>query len=223
MRAKPPARRRPPIGLRSRFRPGLVLRRQPRLWWLVVASAALAAGWSVSSAVAGAERSRAAWGATRSVLVVQRARHTGEELRPGDVVLVERPRATVPASALDALPKGSTLRGDVVKGEVVVAERLADATLSRVAARLPTGTRAVAIPIEVGSAPPLAVGDHVDVLVALPEETAGSGPPGFALTDGALVVSVDEAAVTVAVPREVAPRVAVALGQGAVTLALVGG
>jgi len=38
----------------------------------------------------------------------------------------------------------------------------------------------------------------------------------------AAVVSVEDASVTVAVPLELAPRIAVALGQGAVTLALVG-
>ena len=186
-------------------------------------SAALLAGWSVSSAVAGAERARAAWGATRPVLVVQHPRRAGDELRAGDVALVERPRATLPGGALDRLPDGAVLTAAVVEGEVLVAERLADAHLSAVAARLPTGTRAVAIPVETGSAPPLAVGDHVDLLVALPAEAAGSGPPGFTLADGVLVVAVDEAAVTVAVPRDVAPRVAVALGQGAVSLALVGG
>jgi Flp pilus assembly protein CpaB len=223
MRVKPPARRRSPAGPRHRFRPGLALRRQPRLWWIVVAAAALTAGWSVSSAVAGAERSKAAWGTTRAVLVVQRARDAGEQLRAGDVALVQRPLATVPRTALGTLTRGAVLRAAVVEGEVVVAERLAETKLSAVAARLPAGTRAMAIPIDTGTAPPLGVGDRVDVLVALPVEAAGGGPPGFALADGARVVAVDEAAVTVAVPRALAPRVAVALGQGAVSLALVGG
>ena len=37
------------------------------------------------------------------------------------------------------------------------------------------------------------------------------------------MVDVTEQAVTVAVPRDLAPRLAVAFGQGAVSLALVGG
>jgi hypothetical protein len=74
--------------------------------------------------------------------------------------------------------------------------------------------------VEPGTTPPLAVGDRVDVLVALPAEAADGGPPGFALATDVVVVDVTEAAVTVAVPRAAAPRLAVAFGQGAVTLAL---
>ena len=59
-------------------------------------------------------------------------------------------------------------------------------------------------------------------MVAVAPEAAGDGPPGFVVAPDALVVAVDEAAVTVAVSRAEAPRIAVALGQGAVTLALIG-
>jgi Flp pilus assembly protein CpaB len=201
---------------------GLLLRRRPHLWWLLVISVALAAGWLAAAVVAHAERTRAGWGATEAVVVVEHARRAGDELRPGDVTVVERPRAMVPADALEALPPGAALRADVVAGEVLVASRLAPSGLTGVAAMLPPGTRAVAIPTEAGLTPPLAPGDRVDVLVALPAEAAGDGPPGFAVATGALVVAVDDAGATVAVPRDTAPRVAVALGQGAVTLALVG-
>ena len=47
--------------------------------------------------------------------------------------------------------------------------------------------------------------------------------PGFALAEDVPVVDVTDAAVTIAVRRDVAPRLAVAFGQGAVTLALLGG
>ena len=67
------------------------------------------------------------------------------------------------------------------------------------------------------------MGDRVDVVVALPEAAAGDGPPGFALASEVDVVDVDDAAATLAIPRDDVPRVAVALGQGAVSLALVGG
>lgn len=205
-----------------RPRLGLLLRRRPQLWWLLVISVALTAGWLAAGVVARAERTRAGWGATQAVVVIDHARRAGEALGPGDVALVERPRAVVPADALEALPPGAVLRADVFAGEVLVAGRLAPSGLTGVAAMLPAGTRAVAIPTEAGLVPPLAPGDRVDVLVALPAEAAGDGPPGFAVATSALVVAVDEAGVTVAVPRDTAPRVAVALGQGAVTLALVG-
>jgi Flp pilus assembly protein CpaB len=110
----------------------------------------------------------------------------------------------------------------VFDGEVVRRERLAPSGASALAARLPTGTRAVAIPVEPGTTPPVAVGDLVEVLVALAPEAAGTGAPGFALATGVPVVDVTDAAVTIAVDRDVAPRLAVAFGQGAVTLAVVG-
>lgn len=220
MRPKPRSRR--PLGARHRFRPGLVLRRQPRLWWLLVLSVALTTGWLASTVVTRADRARLAWGTSQQVLVAARDLAPGHELQATDVALVSRPLSMIPGAALTELPEGTVVQAQVLKGEVVVAERLAPAGLTGVAAMLPPGTRAVAIPTEPGMAPPLTVGDHVDVLVALAPESAGDGPPGFAVATGALVVAIDEAAVTVAVPRDTAPRIAVALGRGAVTLALIG-
>jgi Flp pilus assembly protein CpaB len=111
----------------------------------------------------------------------------------------------------------------IYEGEVVRRARLVPGTLSTVAARLPPGTRAVAVPLDPGLAPPLAVGDRVDILVALAGEAASGGPPGFAVATDVEVVHATDQAATLAVPRDRAPRVAVALGQGAVSLALVGG
>jgi Flp pilus assembly protein CpaB len=220
MRPKPRSRR--PAGIRPRFRPGLALRRDPRLWWLLVLSVALTAGWIASSVVSRADRARHAWGASDAVLVAERDLQPGDEVGAHDVSLERRPATMVPATALHELPAGAVVHERVLTGEVLVTERLAAAGLSGLAATLPAGTRAVAVPVEPGMAPPLAVGDQVDVLVALPAETAGDGPPGFAVATDALVVAVDDASVTVAVARSVAPRIAVALGQGAVLLALVG-
>lgn len=206
----------------TRLRLGLQLRRHPRLWWLVVVGCALAAA-SVTAAVAGrAERAQAAWGRTAAVLVARHDLVPGQPVGPGDVDVVERPVATVPPTALRTLPRHAVSRSSVYAGEVLVRGRLAPTGLRGVAATLPPSTRAVAIPRDPATAPPLRVGDRVDVLVALPPDAAGSGPPGFAIATNALVVAVEEAAVTVAVERVAAPRVAVALGQGAVTLALIG-
>lgn len=219
---RPTPRPRRPLGVRPRFRPGLMLRRQPRLWWVLVLSVALTAGWLASTVVARADRTRLAWGASQQVLVAERDLAPGDELLARDVALVARPRSMVPATALSELPDGAVLRAHILQGEVVVGQRLAPAGLTGVAAMLPAGTRAVAIPTEPGMAPPLRVGDHVDVLVALAPESAGDGAPGFAVATDALVVAIDEAAITVAVSRDTAPRIVVALGQGAVTLALIG-
>jgi Flp pilus assembly protein CpaB len=207
---------------RRRLHVGLALRRQPRLWWLLTIATAVAVGWVVSSIVAEAERSRAAWGTSVVVAVATRDIEAGDPITMGDVDLVERPLAVLPDDALDHLPESAVASTAIAAGEVLVTARLAAAGFTGLAATLPEGSRAVAIPVEVGLAPPLAAGDRVDVLVALAPDAAGNGPPGFVVAAGALVVSVDEGAVTVAVQAPVAPRIAVALGHGAVTLALVG-
>ncbi len=205
-----------------RVRPLLALRRRPRLWWVLAGALATGVGAAVSSAVSDAEAARAAWGEPVVVIVAARDLRPGHELSEADVSLVERPAALVPPGALRALPVGASTHTAVFEGEILLEGRLAPAGLQALAAVLPPGTRAVAVPVEAGGAPPLLVGDVVDVLVALPREAAGDGPPGFVLATGALVVDVADTAVTVAVEREVAPRLAVALGQGAVMLALVG-
>ena len=207
---------------RRRFRVGLALRRQPRIWWLLTLGTAAAVGWIVSSIVTEADRTRAAWGRSTVVAVATRDIAAGSPLGADDVDLVKRPLTLVPPGALEELPDGQVAAAAIAAGEVVVTARLAPLGLTGLAATLPGGSRAVAIPVEVGLAPPLSVGDHVDVLVALAPEAAGDGPPGFVVAAGALVVAVDEGAVTVAVRAALAPRIAVALGQGAVTLALVG-
>jgi Flp pilus assembly protein CpaB len=219
MRPKPLPRRTRPT--RRRPRPVLALRRKPQLWWAVVVTLAVGVGWAVAATVSRAEAARLAWGDPVTVAVAARDLGPGDEVGHGDVQLVDRPPDLVPDGALGEVPTGQVVRAAVFEGEVLVGARLAPLGVDGLAATLPEGTRAVAIPVETGTAPPLARGDQVDVLVALPEAAAGGGPPGFAVTSDAVVVDVDEAAVTIAVERDVAPRIAVALGQGAVTLALV--
>ena len=214
MRPKPPTRR--------RIRPGLLLRRQPRLRIAVVATAVVIAGTSVASAIERAERAEAAWGAGHTVVVVTR------DLEPGDLIdgsntdVVDRPSAVIPDGAPSSVPEGARAGAAVMAGEVLLGGHLAPHGLTELTARLPPHTRAVAIPSEPGTTPALSIGDTVDVLVALAPEAASAGPPGFTIAAGALVVDVSDAAITVAVSTGAAPRIAVALGQGAVTLALVG-
>lgn len=220
MRPKPPVHRRP-LGA-SRPRIGLLLRREPRLWWLVVLAGAAATGLAVSHVLGTAEATRRAWGTTEPVLVVRHDVAAGSTLSARDVELVDVPTGLAPAGALDELPAGAVARVDLSAREPLLPRRLAGHDLSALAAALPPGTRAIAIPTEPGTAPPLDAGDRVDVLVVVAAEVAGDGPPGFAIATDALVVAVDDDAVTVAVERDEAPRVAAALGLGAVTLALVG-
>ena len=202
---------------------GLALRRRPRLRSALSAAMAVACGLAVFATLERAEGARRAWGDGVPVLVAVGDLAPGTRLDASNTRVALLPQPLVPAGALSDLPRDGRLVEAVYEGETIRSERLAARALSAVAARLPAGTRAMAIPMEAGLVPALTIGDRVDVLVAVPAEAAAGGPPGFALAEAVLVVDVTEQAVTVAVPRDLAPRLAVAFGQGAVSLALVGG
>jgi Flp pilus assembly protein CpaB len=184
------------------------------------------------SLVSSAEAARDRWGRARPVAV---ATH---DLAPGDVIegstieIRRLPEAAVSPEALAEPPTGSVVRQPVLAGEALVAERLAPQGLTGVAALVPAGHRAVAVPLGPVAAPPLAVGDLVDVLavvaVASEEPPDGSGAqraaePSFPLVESAVVVDVGEQSISVAVPEADAPRVAWVLTNGSVVLALSGG
>jgi hypothetical protein len=100
-------------------------------------------------------------------------------------------------------------------GEPLLDGRLAPGGLSATAARLPEGTRGVAVPI--GVAPlPVEAGDHVDVLETLDAST-------IVVARRALVVDVGGDGITVAVDESAASDVASAVVLGSVTLVLSGG
>lgn len=204
-------------------RPGvaLTLRRRPRLRAGIVVAIGVLSGTAVATTVQQAEDARAAWGRRTTVLVATADIAAGERLDAGNTVLVAHPAPLVPDGAVTSRAADARAAAALLDGEVVREERLAPNGASAVAARLPPGTRAMAVPVEPGTMPALAIGDRVEVLVALAPEAAGDGPPGFALATDVPVVDVTDMAVTLAVSRDVAPRLAVAFGQGAVTLALV--
>jgi hypothetical protein len=101
-----------------------------------------------------------------------------------------------------------------------------------VAALLPEDQRAVSVPIGPAGAPPLRIGDEVDLLAVLPtmsevsehsetEDGARAGP-AFPIVERARVVDVGQDAVSVAVPALDAPVVAYAVTNGMVLVALAG-
>jgi Flp pilus assembly protein CpaB len=194
---------------------------------VVVLGLAVVTGLVVISLVSSAEAARQRWGRARPVAVATR------DLAPGDVIdgsMVEvrrLPEAAVSPGALAEPPAGSVVRQPVVAGEALVAQRLAPQGLTGVAALVPAGHRAVALPIGPLAVPPLTVGDLVDVLAVVP--LAGDDPPGqsanepaFPLVEAATVVDVGEQSITVAVPEPDAPRVAWLLANGSAVLALAG-
>jgi Flp pilus assembly protein CpaB len=193
----------------------------------VVLALAIVTGLVVVALVWSAEATRQRWGRARPVAVATR------DLAPGDIVdgsaveVRRLPEAAVTPGALTEPPSGSVVRQGVAAGEPLVPERLAPQGLTGVAALVPAGHRAVAIPLGPLAAPPLMVGDLVDVLavVAAPAEERPRPPgnqPSFPLVDAAVVVDVGEQSIAVAVPEADAPRVAWVLTNGSIVLALAG-
>jgi Flp pilus assembly protein CpaB len=191
---------------------------------------ALVTGLAVASLVQSGEAARRSWGASRPVAVATRDLAPGDVLSPGAVEVRRLPEAVVPAGASASAPVGAVVRQPVVAGEPLVPARLAPDGLTGTAALVPEGFRAVAVPLGPTGVPPLAVGDEVDVLAVVPPDLVAAEPggddrgsgPAFPLVERALVVDVGEEAASVAVPQPDAPRVAFALAQGAVVLALAG-
>jgi Flp pilus assembly protein CpaB len=174
-----------------------------------------ATGLVVSSFVGRASAAASRWGAPRPVVVAARPVAMGDVLGPDDVVVRPVPASLVPAGALERLPVGRTLLAPLSRGEIVVVARVAPGGVGGLTALLPEGARALAVPVGPGT-PPVGRGDRVDVLATFDAQ------PTFAVATGAAVLAVtDGKAVTVAVTPDEAPRVAFALAQGTVTLALV--
>lgn len=206
---------------------GVRLRRalfHPTIRRLVIAALAAATIGLTVAALTAAEATRERWGSTRAVLVATHDLAPGDPLDQASVRVDALPRAMTPAGALAELPIATVALHPILAGEPVVRERLAPSGLEGAAALVGPGRRAVAVPRNPVAAPPLSLGDLVDVLVVLPPETeSGRDPPAFPVTERATVVDVADDAISVAVPEDDAPRVAWAVTQGAAVLALAGG
>ncbi|MDQ3145789.1 MAG: hypothetical protein M3R01_02450, partial [Actinomycetota bacterium] len=143
----------------------------------------------------------------------------GVTVGAGDTELRPFPAGLVPPGALGDHVDGAVVTSSILAGEVVLDARLGPAGLSPTVALLPPGTRGLAVPAGPGTVP-LARGDLADVLATFDPGLAEGGEPTVAVARSALVVHVDEEAVTIAVTADQSPRVAFALAAGAVTLAL---
>jgi len=177
--------------------------RIPLVRLLVALGLGLATFLTVRSAVEPASDA----GPLVEVAVVARPVRAGAPVAPDDVRTATLPVGALPDAEPAPRPVGHTARVDLVPGEVVLAARLGPRGL---AALLPPGTRALAVPRAAGT-PPLEPGQRVDLLAS-----------GGIVVDGASVLAVDDSGTTVAVPEEAAPAVAEAIAASAVTLALAG-
>jgi pilus assembly protein CpaB len=189
-----------------------------------VAVLAIATALTVLAVVNAAGAARDRWGHSRPVVVATRDLAPGEVVDPSAVETRDLPEGVLTDGALAATPEGAVVRQPILAGEPVAERRLAPNGLTGAAALVPPGERAVAVPLGPAGAPPLVVGDLVDVVAVLPAGLdAGTEPPAFPLVERAAVVDVTDQAISVAVPEADAPRVAWALSNGSVVLALAGG
>ena len=199
----------------------LRIRRRPLVYWSLTGALALVTGLVVSSAVAGAREARAGYGTTRSVIVAAHDIPAGATIEAGDTRRELRPVALVPPRALDTPPVGQIASASIVEGEPIVADRVAAAGLSAVAALIPPGDLGIAVPLEPGTMT-LAIGDHVEVLATFDPDTI-EGVPTIVVAPLAVVVDVRDAAVTLSMPQGDGERVAFALATAAVTVVLTSG
>jgi Flp pilus assembly protein CpaB len=193
----------------------------------MVLGLAIVTGLVVITLVSSVEAARQRWGRARPVAVATRDLSPGDPVDDSAVEVRRLPEAAVAPGALAEPPSGSVVRQPVAAGEPLLPQRLAPQGLTGVAALVPAGHRAVAIPIGPLAAPPLTTGDLVDVLAVVPalvEERPrpSAGQPSFPLVEAAVVVDVGEQSIAVAVPEADAPRVAWVLTNGSVVLALAG-
>jgi Flp pilus assembly protein CpaB len=198
------------------------IRRHRWLYWVGSIALAGITAHAISSAAGRAEAARAAWGEARPVLVARHRLDVGDVLDAEDVATDSWPAAVVPRGAVTAAgdAAGRTVVEVIEPGEAVLAGRLAPEGLQGVAALVPAGWRALAMPTG-PAALPLSVGDHVDLVAAVDGTSDDSSQsPSFVLADNALVVALDDKSVTVAVPAQDAPRVALGIVSGSVVPAL---
>lgn len=202
------------------------LRRSSLLFWSTTLAVAGATGLFVSHQVSEASARAARLGGLRDVPVTARPIAAGKVLDAGDVVMRRLPSAAVPDGAVARSPVGRPTSVPLAAGEVLLAEKLAPDGARGVAALLPAGMRALAVPVDPAGLA-LERGHRVDVLATFDVELAGdrgadAGAPTFPVATDAVVLDAGEESVTIAVSPDEAPRVAFAISRGTVTLALTG-
>lgn len=204
---------RAPRPTRRRFR----LTRSPFAFWLVAALLALVTASVVSGAIGRAESMAARYGPLTPVVVAARPVERGAALAGADLTVREVPAGFLPEGVFRTVDevRGRAPVVPLLAGEPVLRGRLAPDGLSGVAALLPPGRRAMAVPTG-GASPPLRKGDAVDVLATF------DGAPAVAVAADATVLDVGTESATISVTPDEARAVAYALSQGGVTVVISG-
>jgi Flp pilus assembly protein CpaB len=215
-----PLRRAPlPLAARPRRVSLRRLRRHPLVYWLLAGLLAVGAAWSMNATTSRARAVESSLGRTVQAPFARHALDRGAVIEAGDIEWRAAPVGLLPAATADDV-EDRTVVEPILEGEPVADTRLAPEGARGVRALLPPGTRAVAVPTDL-AAPPIEVGDRVDLLAAF--DLAGTGLPDDSTVAArdALVVAVSDEAVTVAISEREAGRAVVAVTTGAVAVALV--
>lgn len=210
MRRPRPSPLRPLALWRARLR----LRRRPVLWWLAVVGLSLSVGLVLESGLSRAKADARRFGEPVRVVVAAVDLAAGAMAGPETVELRPWPAALVPTGALTTVPAGQVVSQAILAGEPVVEARLGADRL------VPPGSRALALPTGPGALG-VRVGDRVDLLATFDPLVAPAGEdPTVTVARAATVVAVRARSITVAVTEAETPRVAFALSQATITLAL---
>ncbi|MEI7593200.1 MAG: SAF domain-containing protein [Actinomycetes bacterium] len=192
--------------------------------WLLAAGLALAAAAIVASTANDAATTVAALGTTRSVRVARHDLDIGDVIGRDDFEFREWPVGDLPHDVAELDPVGQVVVATIVAGEIISSRRLGPHGISGLAALVPDGFRAIAIPIE-GTGTQVRVGDRVDMFNPKSDTDALANRRSSAaglVAANARVIGEADTSIVVAVSDTEAAAVATALGQGMVVVAIVG-
>jgi Flp pilus assembly protein CpaB len=192
--------------------------------WLLAAGLAVSAATLVGGMTDDAAHTVAGLGVLRTVPVARHDLPTGRVVADDDLEWQARPTAGIPASTVDDSPVGRVVTAPIVADEIVSRRRLAPDGVGGLAALVPAGDRAVAVPVE-GTGLTVRVDDLVDIIVPSTGDDGLGGrrsPTLEPVATDARVIDVSDVAITVAVSVADATALAGALGRGTPVVALVG-
>lgn len=196
------------------------VRHHPLVRAVAVIVLVLFAATVIQRTAASAMDARRRWGQERTVVVARHRITMGDVIEADAITTESWPAALVPVGAMEASPVGRTVVATIEPGEAVIVSRLAPGGLSGIAALVPPGWRALAIPVG-PAVVAVTVGDRVDLIAGFDAASASADQaPAFTVAENAIVVAVDDQRVTVAVRAGDAARVAFAIVAGTVVPAL---
>ena len=188
------------------------LRRSPLAYWAAAIVLGIATFTMVQRRSSDLDERARQLGPMATAIVARSDLLAGDLVGPDDIEHATVPQQVIPRGAVESITDGTRLTADVFEGEVLVAARLTGAATSALAAALPAGHLAVAVPVaETGL--DLERGDRVSVLAL------GSDGYSQVIATGR-VISVGDSSVTVAVASADVGPVADALLAGTITIAL---